>query len=101
MHMPAGRSLPSSMLPAVVITGVVAVLYWTAPKAEDFWWTDAASFALNGELIHDYIGSGLHQSPLSFANEWFRRFPALSISLYPPLFPLAEAAAFSLFGFSH
>jgi hypothetical protein len=89
------------LMPAAVITGVVAVLYWTAPKAEDFWWTDAASFALNGELIHDYIGSGLHQSPLSFANEWFRRFPALSISLYPPLFPLAEAAAFSLFGFSH
>jgi 4-amino-4-deoxy-L-arabinose transferase-like glycosyltransferase len=89
------------LMPAAVIIGVASVLFLTAPKAEDFWWTDGASFALNGELIHDYIVSGLHQSPLAFANEWFRRFPALSISLYPPLFPLAEAGAFALFGFSH
>jgi len=89
------------VLPAAVIIGVVAVLYLTAPKAEDFWWTDSASFALNGELIHDYIASGLHQSPMEFANAWFRRYPALTISLYPPIFPIAEAIAFTLFGFSH
>jgi 4-amino-4-deoxy-L-arabinose transferase-like glycosyltransferase len=31
----------------------------------------------------------------------FRRYPALTISLYPPIFPVAEAIAFSIFGFSH
>jgi 4-amino-4-deoxy-L-arabinose transferase-like glycosyltransferase len=35
-----------------------------------------------------------------FAMEWFHRYPALTISLYPPIFPLAEAAAFAIFGFS-
>ena len=99
--MPAGRILTSIMLPAVAIIGVVAVLFLTAPKAEDFWWTDSASFALNGELIHDYIASGLHQSPMAFASAWFARYPAVTISLYPPIFPIAEAIAFALFGFSH
>lgn len=91
----------SIIAPAVVMFGLVAVLFFLAPRSEDFWWTDSASFALNGELIHDYIMSGLHQSPVAFANDWFRRYPALTISLYPPLFPIAEAIAFTLFGFSH
>jgi len=95
--MPAGRTL----IPAVILIGIVVVLYATAPKSEDFWWTDAPSFALNGELIHDYVASGFHQSPMAFANEWFRRYPAISISLYPPIFPIVEAVAFGLFGFSH
>lgn len=99
--MPPGRILIQIVLPAVIMTGVVVALFLTAPKAEDFWWTDAASFALNGELVHDYIASGLHQSPLVFANEWFRYYPAVTISLYPPIFPIAEALAFTLFGFSH
>ena len=97
----AGRVPPPMGLPAVVIIGVVTVLFLTAPKAEDFWWTDAASFALNGELVHDYVASGLHLPPLAFANAWFIRYPAVTISLYPPIFPVAEAIAFTLFGFSH
>jgi 4-amino-4-deoxy-L-arabinose transferase-like glycosyltransferase len=91
----------SVLIPAVVILGVAAILFATAPKAENFWWTDAASFALNGELVHDYIASGLHQSPMAFADAWFRRYPAISFSLYPPIFPIAEAFVFALFGFSH
>ena len=59
------------------------------------------SFALNGELVRDYLASGLGQSPMAFALEWFRHYPAVTISLYPPIFPLAEAAVFALFGFSH
>lgn len=93
--------LTSILLPAAITAAVVVALFLTAPKAEDFWWTDAASFALNGELIHDYIVSGMHQSAVAFANEWFRRYPAVTITLYPPIFPITEALAFTLFGFSH
>jgi hypothetical protein len=81
--------------------GIAYILFYTAPKSEDFSWTDGASFALNGALVHDYVVSGFHQSPMAFANEWFRRYPAVTISLYPPIFPVAEAVAFGLFGFSH
>jgi hypothetical protein len=80
---------------------VVVAIFVSAPKSEDFWWTDSASFALNGALVHDYIVSGFDGTPMQYAGEWFRHFPALTISLYPPIFPLAEAAAFGLFGFSH
>jgi 4-amino-4-deoxy-L-arabinose transferase-like glycosyltransferase len=90
-----------AVLPLIIITGVVLAVFFTAPKSEDFWWTDSASFALNGELIRDYVVSGFHQSPMAFAQEFFRRYPAITISLYPPIFPAAEAAAFGLFGFSH
>src|ERR1700722_19240871 len=90
----------SIWLPAVAFA-VVAVLFVTAPKSEDFWWAHSPSFAFNGELVRDFFASGLHQTPMAFANEWFRHYPALSISLYPPIFPLAEALLFALFGFSH
>ncbi len=73
----------------------------TAARDEDFWWADGASFALNGELVRDYLVSGFGGNPLVFAREWFQHYPALTISLYPPIFPLTEAAVFELFGFSH
>jgi 4-amino-4-deoxy-L-arabinose transferase-like glycosyltransferase len=99
--MSARRLLIPILLPAALIVGIAGVLFLTTPKSEDFWWTDGASFALNGALVHDYLVSGFHQSPMAFANEWFRHYPAVTISMYPPIFPVAEAFAFSLFGFSH
>lgn len=89
------------LLAAAILAAAVLLLFLTAPRQEDFWWTDAPSIALNGELVRDYIAAGFPHAPLAFANAWFLRYPALSISLYPPLFPMAEAAMFAVFGFSH
>ena len=87
---------------ACFLLGAAAVsMFATAPKSEDFWWSDAATFALNGVLIHDYLFQGLGQSPMAFASNWFLHYPALTISLYPPILPVTEALAFTLFGFSH
>jgi 4-amino-4-deoxy-L-arabinose transferase-like glycosyltransferase len=86
---------PSLLAAAAVMTFI------TAARDEDFWWSDGPSFALNGEMLRDYLASGFRLDPMSFALEWFRHYPALSISLYPPIFPLAEAAVFAIFGFSH
>nr|WP_294551573.1 glycosyltransferase family 39 protein [uncultured Rhodopila sp.] len=99
--MSANRPLTPNLLPAALIIGIAGVLFQTTPKSEDFWWTDGASFALNGALVHDYLVSGFHRTPMAFAGEWFRHYPAVTISLYPPIFPLAEAFAFTLFGVSH
>jgi len=38
---------------------------------------------------------------MAFASEWFRHYPALTISLYPLIFPVVEAIVFAIFGFSH
>ena len=91
-----GPALATALLAACVLT-----LFLTSPKGEGFWWTDAATFALNGEFVRDYIATGLSRPPMAFANAWFLRYPALTISLYPPVLPLAEAAVFAVFGFSH
>ena len=96
-------TLPAARLPLVALaalTAAVLLLFWTSPRHEQFWWTDAATFALNGEFVRDYLATGLGHSPMAFANAWFLRYPALTISLYPPIFPLAEAAVFAVFGFS-
>jgi 4-amino-4-deoxy-L-arabinose transferase-like glycosyltransferase len=85
----------------MVLVAAAIATYMTAARDEDFWWADGASFALNGEFVRDYLASGLGQNPVVFAQEWFRHYPALTISLYPPIFPLVEAAAFAIFGFSH
>jgi 4-amino-4-deoxy-L-arabinose transferase-like glycosyltransferase len=95
------RVAGAPLLSAAILAAAVALLFVTAPKHEDFWWTDAATFALNGELIRDYFASGFAQSPMTFAQEWFMRYPALTIGFYPPIFPAAEAIVFALFGFSH
>src|ERR1700722_2880484 len=115
LALPAGRgdSNPSRDRPGHHVAWVLELLclsllaaaavltFVTAARDEDFWWGDGASFALNGELVRDYLASGFRLDPMSFALEWFHHYPALTISLYPPIFPLAEAAVFGIFGFSH
>jgi hypothetical protein len=91
----------SELLCQLFLVGIAIVTFVTAARNEDFWWADGASFALNGELIRDYLASGLGRNPMVFAQEWFRHYPALTISLYPPIFPLVEAVVFAIFGFSH
>jgi 4-amino-4-deoxy-L-arabinose transferase-like glycosyltransferase len=95
------RAFYTTLLSISLLAITVILLFVTAPKHEDFGWTDGASFALNGELIRDYVVSGFPHSPMTFAIEWFARYPALTISLYPPIFAMAEALVFALFGFSH
>jgi hypothetical protein len=100
-RMPHHSGRLAATITAVLLIAAVLLTFATAPKSEDFWWSDAATFALNGELIHDYIARGLGQSPMTFASNWFLHYPALTISLYPPILPVTEALAFTVFGFSH
>lgn len=94
-------AIKSETFSGAVLLAAASLLYLTSWRNESFPWTDAASFALNGELIRDYAASGFAGSPMAFAKEWFLHYPALTISLYPPIFPLAEAAMFAMFGFTH
>ena len=91
----------SRLLDPLFVVAVAIVTFITASRDVDFWLTDGASFALNGELVRDYLASGLGQNPMAFASEWFPHYLALTISLHLPIFPLAEAVVFASFGFSH
>src|SRR5262249_28164710 len=62
--------------------------------------TDAARHAMNGAMIHDWLWGGPFASPLDYARWYYSRTQTLSLSYHPPLFPLLEAAAFSILGVS-
>jgi hypothetical protein len=86
---------------SVLIALAVSLLFLTAPKSLNFWWADAPAHGLNGALIHDFIAARAFAAPYQFAVDYYLRYPALTISLYPPLFPMVEAAVYAVFGFSH
>ena len=56
---------------------------------------------MNGALLHDYLKNPPYGSPLRFAFDYYLHYPALTISVYPPVFPIAEALVFSIVGVSH
>jgi cellulose synthase/poly-beta-1,6-N-acetylglucosamine synthase-like glycosyltransferase len=62
--------------------------------------TDAARHLMNGVFLFDWLRSDQLLKPASFAVRYYSRLPALSIPYHPPLFPLVEAAGFSLLGTS-
>src|SRR6185437_1267067 len=90
-----------SAIAVCILTLAVMVLFWSSASPETCYWTDAATFALNGALVRDHVAAGFPKSPIAFANAWFLHYPALTISLYPPIFPVAEAISFALLGFSN
>ncbi len=57
---------------SIVLLTVLAT-FISAPKHDDFWWTDGATFALNGELVRDYVAHGLNQTPMGFSSDWYLR----------------------------
>jgi 4-amino-4-deoxy-L-arabinose transferase-like glycosyltransferase len=88
-------------VPLGVLLLAVFALFVTAPKNDDFWWTDTPAHAMNGALIHDYLVKFEFTSPLKFAADYYLHYPALTGILYPPLFYLAEAVVYSVTGVSH
>jgi 4-amino-4-deoxy-L-arabinose transferase-like glycosyltransferase len=88
-------------IPLCALFVATTALFATAPKHDDFWWADGPTHAMNGALLHDYLAAFDFTSPLKFATDYYLHYPALTVTLYPPLFPIAEATMFALFGVSH
>jgi len=79
---------------------VVAGLYALLPKNGDIWWMDASRHAMNGAFILDFFHQLPLRHPVEFAYDYYRQYPALTIGFYPPLFSVALAAFYALFGVS-
>jgi hypothetical protein len=77
------------------------LLFVTAPRDGDFWWSDAPRHALNGAFLLDAFKALPWEDPAGFAKSYYAQYPALSILFYPPLFPLLEAPIYGLLGVSH
>jgi hypothetical protein len=85
----------------VVLALAAMVLFATAPKQGDFWWSDASRHALNGVFVRDLLGDLPLSDPVGYATQYYLRYPALTVLFYPPLFYLLSAPFFALFGVSH
>jgi len=77
-----------------------ALMYWLLPKAGDIWWSDASRHALDGAFLYDLARALPFRHPVQFALDYYRQYPALAIGFYPPLFSLALAGYYAIFGVS-
>ena len=86
---------------AVLILACLFIgLYFRLPRMGDIWWMDAPRHALNGAFVLDFIARMPFRHPVSFAYDYYRQWPALTILFYPPLFYLSLAFSYALFGVS-
>jgi 4-amino-4-deoxy-L-arabinose transferase-like glycosyltransferase len=91
---------PSPAISIAATGTAILCIFLTAPTDLNYWWSDAGSHALNGALIHDFIASGNFTNAYAFAVDYYSRYPALTLGIYPPFFPVVEAAVFAVTGFS-
>ena len=60
--------------------------------------SDAARHLMNGAFVHDLVTSGSAAHPVQYGKQYYSRLPGISLPYHPPLFPIVEALAFSIFG---
>lgn len=92
---------PPFWLVAVLLILAGAGMFLTAPVGDDFFWSDAPRHALNGAFIADLVHDMPWKDPVSWAMQYYIRYPALTILFYPPFFYVVEAAIYGLCGVSH
>lgn len=82
------------------IVAAAALLFLTAPRTGEFWWSDAPRHALNGAFILDLLRDLPIEDPRGWAVDYYYRYPALTILFYPPLLPALAALVFAAVGVS-
>ena len=96
----ASASRADWTLALIVLAIVCAVLFATAPKGGDFWWSDAPRHALNGAFVKDLVAA-LPHDPRGYATDYYLKYPALTILFYPPLLYAVLAPFYAVLGVSH
>jgi hypothetical protein len=71
----------------LVFLAAVVALQWSAGayRAEQGFYDEALHF-MNGLLVRDYLAEGLGQSPIAFAESYYRSYPKIAPGMWPPLF---------------
>jgi hypothetical protein len=53
---------------------------------------DEAAHFVTGLMVRDYLVHGLHESPLRYADEYYRHYPKIGLGVWPPFFYVIQAA---------
>jgi 4-amino-4-deoxy-L-arabinose transferase-like glycosyltransferase len=61
---------------------------------------DEGAHYVTGLLVHDFLRSGMQESPMSYALRYYAHYPAVAFGHWPPLFYGIEALWMFLFGAS-
>jgi hypothetical protein len=86
---------------AAILAIVTAILFLSAPHGGQFWWSDAPRHALNGAFVKDLIAQHPLADPVTWAMQYYVRYPGLTILFYPPLFYFTLAPFYAVFGVNH
>ena len=83
-------------LAVICIVLATAVLFFHAASesatAELGSHPDEAAHFVTGLMVHDYLASGFHESPLRYAAEYYKHYPKIGLGVWPPFFYLVQAA---------
>lgn len=52
---------------------------------------DEAAHFVTGLMVRDYLVSGFHESPLHYADEYYRHYPKIGLGVWPPFFYVFQA----------
>jgi len=97
MPIPTLPARPPSRVGTVVLVLILAsliILYHFASGAthsELGSHPDEAAHFVTGLMVRDYLASGFHQSPLSYADQYYHHYPKIGLGIWPPFFYLVQA----------
>ncbi len=66
----------------------------------NFWFSDDTRHAMDGIFIMDFIRDFPMRNAYDYLIQYYTKYPALGIGVYPPFFAMIEAIFFTLFGLS-
>jgi len=69
-------------------------------KGEPFYNNDETRHVMNGVFLRDLLVDRPLAHPLTYAYEYYAKYPAISVPHWPPLFYVVEALFFLIFGIS-
>ena len=86
---------------AVILCAVFAIQVTSGAYHRDFAAnSDEPAHFVTGVMVHDYLITSLASSPMRFAEEYYLRYPKVTIGHWPPAFYALQGIWYSLVGVS-
>lgn len=79
---------------------VTVVLSTKGITQGDFWFSDDTRHAMDGVFVLDFFKDFPIFNSYDYISQYYTKYPALGLGVYPPFFALVEAVFFGLFGIS-